>query len=161
MTHKYGNKCVCAWVCAFPGCICEKGLRSEDSLVMMNTDSMHILVSKCHSSIQGSCDPQTSLTSDWAGKVQMNLKYLFVPESKEMLKEQLGMSTPHRSLKKVCPLAKLGKMIIKIVVTDYYLLGKIKIQDSVEMQTNANILYFKNNYINKLDGRKIYFFTRM
>ena len=28
----------------------------------------------------------------------MNLKYLFVPESKEMLKELLGMSTQHRSL---------------------------------------------------------------
>ena len=28
----------------------------------------------------------------------MSLKYLFVPESKEMLKELLGMSTQHRSL---------------------------------------------------------------
>ena len=62
---------------------------------MMNIDSTQFLVSKCHTAIQGSCDPQIS---DWAGKVQMNLKYLFVPESKEMLKELLGMSTQHRSL---------------------------------------------------------------
>ena len=56
-------------------------------------------------------------------------------------------------------------MIIKIAVTDYSSLDKIKISDSVETQINANILYFKNTfknkYINKLDGRKIYFFTRM
>ena len=53
-------------------------------------------------------------------------------------------------------------MIIKIAITDYSLLDKIKISDSVETQINANILYFKNifknNYINKLDERKIYFF---